>query len=293
MKMSNLFMKIGIALGLFFSVLFMTEQALAQRFILPGASNDVIGSNKTIFARDGQTLADIGRENGVGYYEMVNANPHISPVRRLSTAWKVLIPGQFILPPGERKGIVINLAELRLYYYPEGTNIVITHPVGIGKENGWETPTGVTKVIKKEEDPIWRPTVRVRAEAARRGYPIPKVFPPGPDNPLGRHLLRLGWHTYLIHGTNQVQSIGGRVSAGCIRLLPDAIQELYDMVPVGTQVRVINQPFKAGWSKGRLYLKRILHWPSKKKNLRMSQRQSTNPYSVNLAITTLVLNGIQ
>lgn len=235
-----------IALGLLLS-----GPSMAKTFII-NPNSDVIGKNQWVHPKPGENLADVGRRHGIGYYEMVNANRHLSTTYRLSSAAKVFVPGKFLIPPGPRQGIVINLAELRLFYFPKGRNVVITHPIGIGRENGWETPTGTTRVIAKKKDPTWRPTARVRRESAANGYPLPKVFPPGPDNPLGKYMLRLAWATYLIHGTNQVQSIGGRVSAGCIRLLPDGIRELYHKVPVGTQVRVVNQPVKVGWHHGRL-----------------------------------------
>lgn len=227
--------------------------ASALTFPLPTNGDDVVGSVYTTYAKNGDTIGSVGRRHDIGYYEMINANPHINARHHLYSNTKVVIPARFILPPGPRKGIVINLAELRLYYYPEGENIVITEPIGIGKEGRWQTPTGVTKITSKEKNPIWRPTMNVRREAARNGLILPKFYPPGPENPLGRHALRLTWHQYLIHGTNQPRMIGSRVSAGCIRMLPEDIERLYRKMPVGTQVSVVNEPFKAGWLNGRLY----------------------------------------
>ncbi|MBS0357901.1 MAG: L,D-transpeptidase family protein, partial [Proteobacteria bacterium] len=158
-----------------------------------------------------------------------------------------------ILPPAPRQGVVINLPELRLYYYPPGTNTVVTAPVGIGRE-GWATPLGVTRVVAKEKDPYWYPTESVRADAERLGHPIPKMFPPGPDNPLGNYVMRLAWNTYLIHGTNNPAGVGLRSSAGCIRMYPEDIESIYKRVPVGTQVRVINEPLKMAWENEKLYV---------------------------------------
>ncbi|WP_242604548.1 L,D-transpeptidase family protein [Legionella fairfieldensis] len=201
----------------------------------------------------GETLSDVGIRYDIGYYEMVRANPRVDPVRPLPPATRLLIPSQFILPKGSRTGLVINLPEYRLYYYPPNDNIVITMPVGIGRE-GWTTPIGTTKVTFKERSPVWRPTANVRAEAAKNGTPIPDSFPPGEGNPLGRHVLRLGWSTYLIHGTNRRDGVGARVSAGCIRMMPEDIEYLFDLVTVGTPVRVVNESIKSGYLNKDLYI---------------------------------------
>jgi L,D-transpeptidase ErfK/SrfK len=222
-------------------------------FPLPPSGNDIVGEVKVVKTKSGDTLADVARRHGLGINEISQANPRMSTRSRLAGGRKVVIPARFILPNGPRRGIVINLAEQRLYYFPKGRNIVITEPVGIGKEGEWRTPTGTTQVTAKAKDPAWRPTANVRAAAARNGTPIPEYIPPGPENPLGRHVLRLGWPTYLIHGTNRPEGVGGRVSAGCIRMYPEDIAALYATVPIGTPVRVINEPFKVGWHNGQLY----------------------------------------
>jgi L,D-transpeptidase ErfK/SrfK len=224
----------------------------ASNFILP-ANGNMVGEINTVDARSGETLTDVGRRFDIGHNEIINANPRISPLRQLFGGTKVLIPNQFILPDGPRQGIVINLAEFRLYYYPPGENIVVTEPVGIGRE-GWNTPIGTTHVTSKQVDPIWRPTPNVRAEAAKNGTPIPSYFPAGINNPLGKYILRLGWPTYLIHGTNRPEGVGARVSAGCIRMLPDDVEYLYKSVKIGTKVRVINEPIKIGWLDKKMYI---------------------------------------
>lgn len=214
---------------------------------------DVVGEVQITTSQPGETLSDVGIRFDIGYYEMLGANPQLDANRQLLAQTKVIIPSQYVLPPGSRQGIVINLAEFRLYFYPPNDNVVITMPVGIGRE-GWSTPIGLTKVTSKERDPIWRPTDNVRAEAAKHGTPIPNEFPSGEGNPLGRHVLRLGWATYLIHGTNRRDGVGSRVSAGCIRMMPEDIENLFGMVPVGTPVRVINEPVKLGQFEGSYYL---------------------------------------
>lgn len=233
-------------------LLFFTAFSWSKSLVIPYQS-DVVGRIFFTHPEIGETLSDVGIRYDIGYYEMVRANPQIDPNRQLPPETRILIPFQFILPPAPREGVVINLAEYRLYYFPPNDNVVITMPVGIGRE-GWTTPLGVTKVTRKERDPIWRPTDKVRAEAAKHGTPIPNAFPPGEGNPLGRHVLRLGWPTYLIHGTNRRDGVGARVSAGCLRMMPEDIEYLFDLVEVGTPVRVINEPIKLGWQRGSLYM---------------------------------------
>lgn len=245
---------------LFLSVLLgFCLSARAAMYVIPGPGNDIIGRTRLVEAKAGERLGEIGMRTGTGYYAMQAANPDIDPYKHLSEGSKVVIPNEFILPPGPRTGIVINLPEFRLYYYLPGQNIVMTFPIGIGRDGGfesggWGTPVGMTKVIKKTAFPTWHPTQHVRDYAASQGTPIPAEFPPGPDNPLGEYAMYLGWPAILIHGTNSPAFIGTRASAGCIRMMPEAIKALFQAVPVGTTVRVINQPFKAGWRNRQLYV---------------------------------------
>jgi L,D-transpeptidase ErfK/SrfK len=226
--------------------------AFGLSFTLPPEGNDLVGDIKTVTTVYEDTLSDIARNNDLGYTEMTEANPKVD-------AWlpgegtEVIVPSRFILPPGPREGLVINLAELRLYYYPKGENRVITHPLGIGRE-GWSTPTGNGVITHKKELPTWRPPESIRKEHAEMGDPLPTVVPPGPDNPLGKHALYLSLTGYLIHGTNKPYGVGMRVSHGCIRLYPEDIASLFGQVPPGTKVHIINQPYKAGWHDGQLYV---------------------------------------
>ncbi|WP_420827857.1 L,D-transpeptidase family protein [Billgrantia antri] len=210
---------------------------------------DVVGEDYIVEAKAEETLLDIARDNNVGYQEIRRANPDVS-VWMPGEGTEVMIPGRFILPPVDREGIVINVAELRLYYYPpagEGeTPRVETYPIGIGRE-GFDTPLGKTKTTMNLKDPAWYPPQSVRQEAAERGEEAPAVVPPGPDNPLGRHAIMLDIDGYLIHGTNKPDGIGMRASRGCIRMFPEDVASIFDRVPVGTQVHLINQPIKAGW----------------------------------------------
>lgn len=223
---------------------------------MPLPEFNLVGAVQVVRARPEDTLLDIARREDVGQEAIILANPGVD--RWLpGTDTAVTIPSLHLLPPKPYEGLVLNLPELRLYYFPQPrpdeTGRVLTYPVSVGRMD-WSTPLGVTKLTSKEKDPSWRPPESIRQEHAADGDPLPRIVPPGPDNPLGRHALRLGIPGYLIHGTNKVFGVGMRVSHGCIRMLPEDIEELYAAVPVGTQVRIINQPVKLGWHGGDLYL---------------------------------------
>jgi L,D-transpeptidase ErfK/SrfK len=231
--------------------------ASALTLPLPPAG-DLIGGDSQVTAEADDTLIDIAHRNGLGYEEIVNANPDVDPW--LPGAGTVIrLPLRRILPEVPREGIVVNLPEHRLYYFPPlrpgEERVVISYPVSIGKMD-WHTPIGLTKVVQKVRNPAWYPPESVRAEHEANGDPLPKVVPAGPDNPLGLFALRLGipGGAYLIHGTNRPAGVGMQVTHGCMRLYPEDIEALFKIVPVGTPVRLINQPLKAGWADGRLYV---------------------------------------
>ena len=226
-----------------------------ERFELdPG--QDVVGVVQVVTAGKDDTLTDIGRRFNVGYEEIVRANPTVDPWLP-GEGREVVIPSQFILPDAPRTGLVINIAAMRIFYYPplrRGERpLVLTHPIGIGKV-GWRTPEGVTKIVRRQQDPTWRVPVSVRKEHHENGEDLDPVIGPGPDNPLGKYAFYLQWPSYLIHGTNKPAGVGLRSSHGCIRLYPEDIEQFFAMVPVGTQVRVVNQPFVFGWRDGQLYM---------------------------------------
>lgn len=224
----------------------------ALTFPLP-KEGDIVGQVQTTTVRRGESLGDIGRRFDVGVLEMIEANPGLDPWIPTVGA-VVVVPTQFILPrSAPREGIVLNLAEMRLYYYHPDKPLVSTYPVGIGKK-GWSTPLVTTKIVDKKKDPTWVPPEGIRAEHRAKGDILPAVVPPGPDNPLGRYAFYLAVGGYRIHGTNKPGGIGVRGSHGCIRLLAEDIEALYYNVPVGTQVRIIHEPYKVGWHKNHLYL---------------------------------------
>ena len=226
--------------------------ATALELPLPPPGEDVVGQVQVIKARYEDTFADLGSANDLGYLEMVAANPGVDPWLPGEGA-EIILPTRFILPPGPREGIVINLAEYRLYYFPKGQNVVHTFPLGIGRE-GWGSPIAHTSIIAKTPNPGWTPPASIRAEHAADGDPLPAYVPPGPDNPLGPFKFTLGTPGYLIHGSNKKFGIGMRVSHGCFRMLNHNVLELAKMAPVGTSVRIINEPYKFGISGGKIYL---------------------------------------
>ncbi len=229
---------------------------LAESFLLPENGDDVIWAIGLTTTRHEDTLSDLAWAYDQGYREIRHANPGVDPWLP-GEGTEIIIPSRYILPDAPRKGIVINVPEMRLYYFPKTRESeparVYTYPISIGRRD-WSTPHGVTRIISKIKDPTWTPPKSIKKEHAERGDPLPDVVPAGPDNPLGQFAMRLGIPGYLIHGTNKPYGLGMRVTHGCIRLYPKDIKELFEQIPVGTPVRIVDQPYKAGWLKGKLYI---------------------------------------
>lgn len=233
---------------------------VALEFPMPLPGEDVVGQVQVIKGKYEDSFADLGNQYELGYLEMIAANPGMDawlPVKKnldgTVVDTDIVLPTQFILPPGKREGIVINLAEYRLYYYPKDQNTVYTYPLGIGRE-GWGSPLGNTRIVAKTPNPTWTPPASIKAEHAKNGDPLPNVVPAGPDNPLGPFKFTLGMPGYLIHGSNAKFGIGTGTSHGCFRMLNKNVLELSTLVPVGTPVRIINEPYKIGVSGGKVYL---------------------------------------
>ena len=232
--------------------------AHATVYTLTNKDDEVFGEDQTVTTVYEDTLYDLAAKYSLGSEEIIRVNPGMDPW--IPGAGKqVMIPGRHILPPGPHEGIVVNLPEHRLYFYPKPKRgelqQVITYPVSIGKMD-WRTPLGLTHVIGKQKDPTWYPPESVRKEHAANDDPLPASVPPGPDNPLGQYAMRLaaGNGTYLIHGTNNPKAVGLPITHGCIRMYPDDVQALFPLVPVGTPVRLINDPIKVAWVDGELLL---------------------------------------
>lgn len=231
------------------------EPIAPNNFLLTHADQSVVGKPQVVFTREEDTLSDLAREYGLGYDEIVAANPDVDPWSP-GENMPVLLPTQYVLPNVPKEGVVLNIATKRLFYFPEMADgeqqEVLTYPIGIGRV-GWETPLGSTSVVSKAKDPQWWVPASVRREHAEMGNPLPAVVPPGPDNPLGTRVLKLDMPGYLIHGTNQPYGVGMRVSHGCVRLYPENIELLYALVSVGEPVMIINEPYQIGQQDGVLY----------------------------------------
>jgi L,D-transpeptidase ErfK/SrfK len=240
------------------ALLAATAPVAAEQFAVPVAGSDVIGELRRDEAGEHDTLLDLARRHGLGYEEITHANPGVDPWLP-GAGTPVTIPKRKILPMAPREGIVINLPEHRLYWYPPAAPgeqpVVWTFPVSIGKMD-WKTPLGVTRIVSKVRNPTWTPPQSVRDEHAKRGDILPPVVPAGPDNPLGRFAMRLGipGGAYLIHGTNRPAGVGMQVTHGCMRLYPEDIEALFGMVAVNTPVLIVNQPYKWGWHDGELLI---------------------------------------
>lgn len=221
------------------------HSARAMDYPLPPAGSRLIGQNQTYTIQEGDNkLQTIARRFNTAAQVILETNNTIAPVNP-APGTVITIPSQMLLPDTPREGIVVNLAELRLYYFPPGQNIVQVYPLGIG-QLGLETPVTTTRVSQKIPNPTWTPTPGIRARSLEQGIKLPPVVPAGPNNPLGRYALRLGVGNgeYLIHGTSAPDSVGLRVSSGCMRMNAPDIKALFEQVRVGTRVQIINEPVK-------------------------------------------------
>lgn len=227
----------------------ITTPALAAMYDMPPPGSDVVGKLQHIKTKKSDTFVSLARKYDVGYRDLREANPNVDPWLP-GDGTPLVIPTEYVLPNVPRKGIVINLPEMRIYYFPpKGSKYagkVFTFPVGIGRQ-GWATPVTHTHVAQKIPHPTWTPPASIKAEHAKKGEPLPDVVAAGPNNPLGQYALRLGLPSYLIHGTNKPAGIGMHVSHGCIRLFPEDISTLFAMVSKGTPVNIVSEPYKVGW----------------------------------------------
>ncbi len=234
----------------------ISSPLLATTHPMPPEGVDLIGFTTSVKALNQDTLLDIARQYDLGQEEILIANPNVDRWMP-GKSTKVVLPGQFILPRAERKGVVLNLPEMRLYYFYEDDlekkPMVKTYPVSVGRMD-WKTPLGKARIAKKDKNPSWFPPESVKLEAIASGNQVPDVVPPGPDNPLGDYALRLSIPGYLIHSTNKPYGVGMRVTHGCVRMYPEDIEELFPIIPVNTMVQIVNQPIKLGWQNQTLFL---------------------------------------
>ncbi|WP_407695839.1 L,D-transpeptidase family protein [Shewanella avicenniae] len=251
----------------------LSSTLIAKEYPLPPEGSRLVGSNAFyVVPQKKLTLEGIAADFQLGLTNMMEANPSADPFlpKPQST---LLVPHQLILPDAPKEGIVINVAEMRLYYYPKDKKVVEVLPIGIG-QLGTDTPENwVTKIQRKKANPTWTPTAKMHKEYAARGEPLPKIWPAGPDNPMGLFAMYLG-NLYAIHGTNASFGIGLRVSHGCVRLRNDDIEYLFKSVPVGTRVQFVNQPIKATLEpNGKRYLE--VHHPLSKTQAEFNSAEPT------------------
>jgi L,D-transpeptidase ErfK/SrfK len=242
--------------------------ALAMMPLSARATPAYVGDMQTMVTGPHDTFVAIAQQYSLGYVELIAANPGIDPWLP-GDGTVITLPTRHIVPDGPHEGIVVNVGEMRLYYYPEANGTPETFPIGMGRD-GYVTPMGSTTVVRKAANPSWYRTASERADKPE----LPAVIPPGPDNPLGAYALYLGWPGYLMHGTDDERSVGREASRGCIRMYAPAIKELYEKVPVGTKVTVVDQPVKFARIDGELY---VSIFPSKAQAMDLEDHNSTTP----------------
>ena len=233
----------------------------------------LVGDIAMVETRENDTLPDVARHFGLGYNDITAANPGISPWTPKPDS-QVLLPLQFILPDAPRKGIVLNVANMRLFYYPKKEpGKVYTYPVGIGRD-GWNTPMGTTSIAVKTPNPDWHVPPSIHREHATKGHFLPAVVKSGPDNPLGYYAMRLAIGSYLIHGTNKPFGIGMQISHGCVQMYPEDIEVLFGKVPVGTSVKIVHDPYLVAWHNDMLYLEANEPLANSPENMRVLKKQA-------------------
>lgn len=238
-------MQLYTKLCLAFAVL-LAFASSAKTYSLPEDGSRLIGELSYHQVVKGDYFQKLAEDYNVGFMSLMAANPDIDPFLP-KQGEQVTIPNQMLLPFAKHEGILINLPELRLYYFPEDSEIVHVFPIGIGRQ-GLKTPRVVSFISNKEKDPTWRPTLETRARYLEEyGKELAKEVPPGPENPFGKYALRIGHSVYLIHGTNQRFGIGLRSSSGCIRMFDNDIEWLFNNVPLNTAVRIVDQPIKMSY----------------------------------------------
>ena len=233
-------------------------------------TSDVVGEVTHYTIKKDDTYYTIARAHDIGVASILIANPGVNP-DDAGPGTELVLPTQQILPDVPHKGVVVNLSQLRLYYYP-APGKVVTFPIGTGKD-GWETKTGTTQVVRKRKDPIWVVPPSILADEPD----LPPQLGPGPDDPLGAYAMSLGWTNYAIHGTNSPDSVGTRASHGCIRLFPEDIDRLFHAVALKTPVTVIDKFYTLGWKGEALYLQ---VYPTQAQTLAISLLQKPSPANV-------------
>jgi L,D-transpeptidase ErfK/SrfK len=242
---------------IFISCIGFSEVALPQAYVLPPGQAGLVGRTETILTSGQETMLDVARQYNLGYEEIRLANPDVE-FWLLAEGTEVVLPRYYVLPRAKREGIVLNVPEMRIYYFPDKCTDdenceVLTFPVSIGRMD-WQTPLGETRVTQKVPNPTWTPPESIREEAAMEGKILPAVMPAGPDNPMGAYALYLGLPGYRIHGTNRSSGIGMRATHGCVRMYPEDIEFLFEAIRVGALVQIVSQEIKLGWDGDTLFM---------------------------------------
>ena len=233
--------------------LLAASHVFAANYTVPAANQSVIGHVKMTSVGPTDTIITLAQNNNIGYNALESANPQLNLRQPLPVGAPVIIPVKHLLPTETRQGIVVNLPEMRMYYFPTGSHEVFTYPIGIGKL-GKMIPIRNAVVTYKKENPTWTPPKDIREFNLEQGIVLPKVMPPGPDNPLGPYAIYMTIPTYLIHSTIFPESIGKRASFGCIRMYEADMTELFPSVQRGIPITIINKPVKVGWENDELFL---------------------------------------
>ena len=265
--------------GVFLSFLVLTPYTWAASYRLPENGDSVVGAATRVKLTYEDTLAGVAQKYGIGYREVVDANPEVDPWLP-GEGTVIELPTLYVLPDAPRDGVVINVAEFRLYYFPKDSGRVITYPVGIGRTE-FPTPLVATRIVGRIANPSWTPTPSARREHAEAGDVLPHVVPPGPTNPLGDMAFQLSEPGYFIHGTNMPFGVGQQVSHGCIRLYNEHVNTLAEIVPNGTPVYIVNQPVKVGVRHAEIYLEghRDLYTEPDSMEMRRVVEKRTNEYA--------------
>ncbi len=242
-----------LCVGFSFFLSLLSFSAFAAAYSVPPPSQSLIGEMRYTLAQSGDTVVTLAQRYDIGFNAIQDANPFLNLSKGFSSGASVKIPTQHLLPNLPRRGIVINLPEMRMYYYPAGSNEVLTYPIGIGKI-GRTIPIENTVITRKTKDPVWTPTQNIREFNLQQGIVLPKVMPAGPDNPLGPYAIYMRIPTYLIHSTIFPDSVGKRASFGCIRMYEEDIQDFFPSIEHGIPVAIVNSPVKVGWEDNALYM---------------------------------------
>ena len=223
----------------------------------PAATQTVIGNSQVHRVSAGETFLDLSRRYDLGYNEMVAANPGVDPWIPVSGT-ELLLPTEWILPRGIHEGIVLNIPEMRLYYYLPSprtggeASMVVTYPVGLGRQD-WQTPQAEFRIRGKTRNPTWIIPESIKLERIEKNGFTEDMIPGGhPDNPLGRYRIELTLPSYAIHGSNKEWGVGMQVSHGCVRLYGEDIAALFPLVQIGSPGHFVYQPVKVGMRRGRV-----------------------------------------